>query len=80
MPLIPTLSQMNPVYILPYYFFTIHSNIILLSTKSYSRYSFPFTLFYGKFVWTSSLISLMRATRLVNLVLFDVLVQMFGEK
>jgi len=33
-PLVPTLSQMNPLHIFPPYFPKIHSNIILQSTHT----------------------------------------------
>jgi len=40
--LVPILNQMNPVHNFPPYFHNIHSNIILPSTSSSSKCSFPF--------------------------------------
>jgi len=36
-PLVPVLSQMNPVHILSLYFYNIHSNVILPSTPTASE-------------------------------------------
>jgi len=41
-PLLPVLSQMNPVHTLPYYFAKIHAIIIIPSTPSSSELSVPF--------------------------------------
>jgi len=41
-PLVPILSQMNPVQTLPHYFPKIRSNIIFPTTPISSKWSFPF--------------------------------------
>jgi len=41
-PLIPTLSQMNPVHTFPPYFPKIHSDVILPSIPGFSNWSLPF--------------------------------------
>jgi len=46
-PIVPNLSQTNPVHDLPTYSFTIHCYITILSTSSYSKLSPPFR-FTGK--------------------------------
>jgi hypothetical protein len=41
-PLIPILSQMNPIHILPPYLFMIHFKIVILSTPRSSKWSLLF--------------------------------------
>jgi hypothetical protein len=41
-PLVPTLSQMNPIHIFLPYFPGIHSNIMLPSTPTSTEWSLPF--------------------------------------
>jgi hypothetical protein len=43
-PIVPILSQVNPIHTLPFYFFTIHTNIILPPTFRSSWWSLPFYL------------------------------------
>lgn len=55
-PLVPTLSLMNPVHMLPSYSFMIHSNIILLSIPMIHKQSSSFTSsitsrFYHPNIW-----------------------------
>jgi hypothetical protein len=47
--LVPNLSQMNPVHILPTYLSKIHSNIIFPSTPKSSEWSPPF-MFYNQHI------------------------------
>jgi hypothetical protein len=42
-PLVPILSQMNPVHNFPHYFSKIHSNVIFASMSTFSECSLPFS-------------------------------------
>jgi hypothetical protein len=44
-PLVPNLSQMNPVYIFPPYFPKIHSDMIFLPTPTSTEWSLTFKVF-----------------------------------
>jgi len=77
-PLVPTLSQLNPVHNFPPCFPVIHSNINLPSTPRSSEWSLPLR-FPTKILYTS-LISPMRATLPANPILLDLItVIIFGE-
>jgi len=77
-PLVPILSQMNPVHALLSYFFKIYSDIIFPSTHT----SFEWSLFCRFFDQNYVRIFLLpiRATSLVHLILFDLITLIvFGE-
>lgn len=53
LPLVHNLSQMNPVNILPPYFYKIDFNSILPHTPRFSKWSQSFSFPYQTIVWTS---------------------------
>jgi hypothetical protein len=77
--LVPILSQMNPVHTIPSYFHKFNFNTVL-SPTSISFYRFLSFGFTTKLLY-AFLFALMRATRLVHLILLDLIILIiFGEK
>jgi len=75
-PLVPTLSQMNPVHNFPPYLPKIHSNIILPSTSRFSEWSLPFRFPYRAIIHMTSPA---RATCPTHLIFLDLTTVIFGE-
>jgi len=78
-PLVPILSQMNPLHA-PTSYPKIHFNIISPSTLSSSRWSFPFTFSYQNIVWIFNLSSLLPCVLHVPPTILDLIIlTIFGK-
>ena len=80
LPTVPVLSQINPFHV-PSHFLNIQFNIILLSTLSSSKLSLSFMFSHQNSVWTSPLLSSIRATCPAYLILLNFITRiLLGEE